>query len=53
MVPVRTPSTFCYAVVSRLGRVGVYDANFTLLDSYTLELGFVHPHGKAGASTNA
>lgn len=33
-----TKSAFCYAVVSRLGRVGVYDGEFNLLDSYKLAL---------------
>ncbi|KAL0278187.1 UNVERIFIED_CONTAM: hypothetical protein PYX00_000083 [Menopon gallinae] len=33
-----TKSAFCYAVVSRLGRVGVYDGEFNLHDSYKLAL---------------
>ncbi|KAK3911072.1 WD repeat-containing protein on Y chromosome [Frankliniella fusca] len=48
VVSLRTASTFCYAVISRLGRVGVYDSSLSLLDSYTLEMGFTHPHAKIG-----
>lgn len=38
IIPLETETTFCYAIVSKMGRVGVYDGEFTLLDSYKLGL---------------
>jgi hypothetical protein len=37
-VPVETETTFCYAVVTKFGRVGVYDGRLQLLDSYVIDL---------------
>ncbi|XP_021914629.1 WD repeat-containing protein on Y chromosome-like isoform X2 [Zootermopsis nevadensis] len=39
VVPIETQATFCYAVVSKFGRVGVYDGRLQLLDSYVIALG--------------
>ncbi|XP_069681349.1 cilia- and flagella-associated protein 337-like [Periplaneta americana] len=38
VVPIETATTFCYAVVSKFGRVGVYDGSLQLLDSYVISL---------------
>ena len=38
MVPIETSTSFCYAVVSRYGRVGVYDSRLQLMDSYVIAL---------------
>jgi hypothetical protein len=38
IVPLETDTTFCYAVISKLGRIGVYDGQMNLLDSYKLGL---------------
>ncbi|KAK6643621.1 hypothetical protein RUM43_005131 [Polyplax serrata] len=38
VISLRTKLTFCYAVVSKLGRVGVYDGEFNLLDTYKIGL---------------
>lgn len=38
MIGIETEEFFCYAVVSRLGHVGVYDGRLNLLRSYVLPL---------------
>ena len=38
MVPVETHATFSYALVTKFGRVGVYDGSLQLLDSYVIAL---------------
>lgn len=38
VVPIETEMTFCYAVVTKFGRVGVYDGRLQLLDSYVIAL---------------
>lgn len=38
MVPIETPKTFSYALVTKFGRVGVYDGRLQLLDSYVIAL---------------
>jgi hypothetical protein len=38
VVPIETETTFCYAVVTKFGRVGVYDGRLQLLDSYVIAL---------------
>ena len=38
VVPIETPTTFCYALVTKFGRVGVYDGRLQLLDSYVIAL---------------
>jgi hypothetical protein len=39
IVSIETETTFCYAVVTKFGRVGVYDGHLQLLDSYVIALG--------------
>lgn len=34
IVPIETEKYFCYAVLSKFGRVGLYDGNFNFLTSY-------------------
>lgn len=48
MVPIETQTTFCYAVVSKFGRVGVYDGRLQLLDSYVIALGEGDVHERIG-----
>ncbi|GLG97053.1 uncharacterized protein LOC103510640, partial [Gryllus bimaculatus] len=36
VVPIPGASTFCYAVLSKFGRVGVYDGRLRLRESYAL-----------------
>jgi len=38
VIPLETETTFCYAIVSKLGRVGVYDGELNLLDNYKIGL---------------
>jgi hypothetical protein len=38
VVPIATHTTFCYALVTKFGRVGVYDGSLQLLDSYVVAL---------------
>ncbi|PSN42607.1 hypothetical protein C0J52_19720 [Blattella germanica] len=38
VVPIETTTTFCYAVITRFGRIGVYDSRLQLLDSYVIAL---------------
>jgi hypothetical protein len=39
VVTIETRTTFCYAVVTKFGRIGVYDSRLQLLDSYVIALG--------------
>lgn len=39
VVSLKTATTFCYAVVCKYGRVGVYNAGLELLESYVVPLG--------------
>ncbi|XP_046672807.1 uncharacterized protein LOC124362399 isoform X2 [Homalodisca vitripennis] len=39
VVPVETPSSFCYVMVSKYGRVGIYDWGMSLLEQYEIKLG--------------
>ena len=36
IVSLQTKATFCYAIISKFGKVGVYDGKFNLLDSYVI-----------------
>lgn len=38
MVPIETQKTFCYALITKFGRVGVYDGRLQILDSYVIAL---------------
>ncbi|XP_063224321.1 uncharacterized protein LOC134532069 isoform X1 [Bacillus rossius redtenbacheri] len=38
VVPIATESSFCYAVISKFGRTGIYNGQLQLLDSYQVPL---------------
>lgn len=36
IIPIETPSSFCYVAISRHGKVGLYDGKFSFLLEYDL-----------------